>query len=141
MEPIVKAFYSFGHRIDLVIQMRQFYCSLFGLLLWQLLAWHLAWYAQHHSKFKSKNDCLDFGTELFVRGFFALVSFVMMFIFESTMHLFQYRHLVCLIFNAVLITARTEMNPIVTYFLLMQITSQWYTRLTAPLQAEIDRAL
>lgn len=39
------------------------------------------------------------------------------------------------------VVTRTEIYPIVTFFLLLQITSQWYSRLTRPLEKGMARAL
>ena len=112
---------SFTDTIDLYVSLKSFYFSVTGLLLVQYIAYVLAYHAGNHSKFPVVT-LTDLASEAFVRGFFILIHGVFMLIFESRLHLFQLRLICCLWLNACLVMARTEANPVLTFFLLVFIS-------------------
>ena len=82
--------------MELGFDFRDFYLCIFGFYLFQGAAWILAYYAQQHSKYLPfllfKLFLLsDVLTDVVVRSFFIVVQIILLLIFETRMHLFQWK--------------------------------------------------
>lgn len=133
--------------LDLMVQMRDYYGALIGMLFLQVCAHILAYHAMNHSKFHMRLWLtmfllfIDIGLEIFVRTFFIVIQLIFLLIFEKRLHMFQYRTLIVLACNAWLIVFRTEANPLLTFLLLYVVSSEMYLRASRPYAKEIDEAL
>lgn len=114
-----------------MVQMRDYYGALIGMLFLQVCAHILAYHAMNH----------NIGLEIFVRTFFIVIQLIFLLIFEKRLHMFQYRTLIVLACNAWLIVFRTEANPLLTFLLLYVVSSEMYLRASRPYAKEIDEAL
>ena len=117
--------------VDFTLQLKSFYLSILGILFLQVCGYVIAYYSARHNK----------SSEFLVKSFFIVIQTVLMLIFENRMHIFQYRILICLYINGLLILGSIEANPVLTFALLMVISQEYYSYFTKPIQAKMDQAL
>jgi len=78
------------------------------------------------------NDLLFTYTDLFsdalVRVIFFVIQVLLLLIFETKMHYFQYKLLALLLANAVLILFSVQVNPIATFLGLVLLSDPYFRR-------------
>ena len=117
-------------RFELMFDFKEFWCGMTGFIIYQTCAYVLATYAQKHSLL----------TDLIVRGFYIVIQIILLLIFESKMHFFQYKVLGLMLLNGFLILFSVQINPVATLVILHQITWLYFNKTEKMIEDKIIKA-
>jgi hypothetical protein len=95
-----------------------FYHMLFGFAVLQVASYYIAILAQEHNLL----------SDVVVRVTFAIIQGIVMLVFETKQHFFQYKIWLLFLWNALLLIFSVQVNPAITFLGLLVLSDPYFRR-------------